>query len=677
VASALCIPHFLANKRYEFQRRAPLRFAVRGLCPGVRHVGMDKLDDLSLLSSSEFKLPSTVTALMVTDHPTFRTRDIPRSVTHFAYIQSVRRRRLHLVRGGELWPAHLTHLHLELNRDIKLASLPPNLSFLHYNRDLAASGLSASDLPASLTTLKTETLGFPFSQLPPHLTTLEAMWPRYSSELCNMPASLTHLALLTMKKYNEQHFTQMDAAVELPPFLRYLRAACSLFPMFRSLPCSLEDVVVIGSWALQPAPEGLACLYRHTSLRTLKLPMIQFNDQLLDVDWPKLRVLNLGDSFNQPLCARNFPSLQVLILGSIYYFEYLHSLDDLPSSLERLVVKRVCRRPLGQLPSSLRVLDLAGYNHPLHHLPRQLQELSLGRDFNQPLDTVTLPSNLVRLDLYLSSFNGPLGHLPDTLTYLRLPACFNQPLDKLPPSLKKLSCYGLQSQFNQPLNHLPDSLTALLLGDSFNQPLDHLPDSLTTLRMGHSFNQPFVCLPRGLTTLWLGDSFNHPLPLAAPASKSSLSPSGHSVAEPRCRVSGAIGSEQKHLPLDSDGDSAFEVIDRRAVEAEMSLPLPLAAPVSPASLPSGSDANDDSKSASNVRVTWPSALRSLQLGKAFNQPLSMPSSLITLHFPPDGAFAQALPAVLPKRLVDLRLPAGYRSLYLSPDVAAGLSAMFS
>jgi len=414
-----------------------------------------------------------------------------------------------------------------------------------------------------------------------------------------MPASLTRLTL-RYKLLERREVHVMDAAVELPPFLRYLSAAFCLFRVIRSLPFSLEDVVVTNScMTSQLRAPDIACLFRHTSLRTLELPH-NFTDQLPDVDWPELQDLKLGRSYNHPLRARDWPKLQALTLVS-FGDSYSHSLDDLPPSLERLEMRCKFERPLDKLPSSLRVLELGEYNCPLNHLPVQLQELSIGFYFNQPLDA--LPSNLMHLDLLCSSFNGPLDHLPKALTVLYLPACFNRPLDSLPPSLKTLMSTA-SSQFNQPLNHLPDSLA--------------------TLRLGGLFDQPFLRLPRGLTTLQLGDSFDHSLPLVAPAS--SLSP---------------VHSSEHKLPA------------------------------------TGSNAND-CKSTSDLDfcLTWPSALRSLSLGKAYNQPLSLPSSLTSLKFPHDGAFSQALPAVLPKDLVDLRLPAGYSALYLDPAVSDGLSAMF-
>jgi len=574
VAEALCIARFLVSHRYEFQLTVPLRFAAFGLCPGVRRVDMDKFDELSLLS----RLPSTVTSLKVQDHPTFRIHDIPRSVTRFTYVQL--QSRLHLVRGvcrREVWPAHLTHLDLKLRRSIKLAPLPPKLRFLRYDTDCPASGLSPPSLPSSLTTLEARSSSF---------------------SLHDMPTSLTHLTLYG--KYQGGG----DAVVKLPPFLRYLHASFSLFEVLRSLPSSLEHVVVTGSWvASQPVPPGIACLFRHAALRTIGLPgNIRFGPG--EICWSNLRDLTfntsygpnftLNPSYDQPLRSRDWPNLRTL---NLWFNAYSHPLDDLPPSLERLVLSGpALEQPLDKLPPSLRTLQLGGYNLPLDHLPRQLQYLFLAGVFNHSLDS--LPSNLEFL--WLGTYNRSLDRLPKTLTALRLPACFNLRLDSLPPSLKSLK-FGLQSKFNQPLNHLPGSLEELWLEGAFNQ--------------------PFLRLPRSLTRLHLGDGFNHPLPLVAPAPSSH----GQSVA---C----------EHEPPSAD----------------------------------------DGKSALDVHATpnYPSALRSLHLGKAFNQPLPLPSSLTLLEFPFDGAFVHPLPPVLPAQLASLRLPVGYGLLQPSPDVTAGLAAMF-
>ena len=101
---------------------------------------------------------------------------------------------------------------------------------------------------------------------------------------------------------------------------------------------------------------------------------------------------------------------------------------------------------------------------PLHNMPQTVEHLTLGSEFNDSLENVTLPSSL------------------QTLTFGRK---FNQSLAQvtLPSSLQTLT-FGWC--FNQSLAHvtLPSSLQTLTLGGDFNQSLEHvtLPSSLQTLR---------------------------------------------------------------------------------------------------------------------------------------------------------------------------------------------------
>jgi len=98
--------------------------------------------------------------------------------------------------------------------------------------------------------------------------------------------------------------------------------------------------------------------------------------------------------------------------------------------------------------------------------------------------------------------------LPQSLQSLTLGWNFNQPIDHLPQSLQSLT---LECNFNEPVDNLPQSLQSLTLGHNFDQPIDNLPQSLQSLTLGHNFDQPIDNLPQSLQSLTLPVKYNLPL----------------------------------------------------------------------------------------------------------------------------------------------------------------------
>lgn len=78
----------------------------------------------------------------------------------------------------------------------------------------------------------------------------------------------------------------------------------------------------------------------------------------------------------------------------------------------------------------------ARFNKPLDNLPATLQRLILSFNFNQPLDN--LPLNLIYLSLKnCSKFNNNLDFLPDSLEILILPEnYYSKPINNLPIGTK-------------------------------------------------------------------------------------------------------------------------------------------------------------------------------------------------------------------------------------------------
>ncbi|CAK9043414.1 unnamed protein product [Durusdinium trenchii] len=160
-------------------------------------------------------------------------------------------------------------------------------------------------------------------------------------------------------------------------------------------------------------------------------------------------------------------------------------------------------------------------DHRLATVTDAISRLTFGREYNQSLEGVTLPSSLLTLTFGID-FNQSLEGvtLPSSLQTLTFGYAFNQSLEgvTLPSSLQTLT-FGYA--FNQSLEGvtLPSSLQTLTFGYAFNQSFNQslegvtLPSSLQTLTFGYAFNQSFegVTLPSSLQTLTFGREFNQSL----------------------------------------------------------------------------------------------------------------------------------------------------------------------
>lgn len=155
-------------------------------------------------------------------------------------------------------------------------------------------------------------------------------------------------------------------------------------------------------------------------------------------------------------------------------------ITGIPSNIIKLVFGRKFNQPLGDLPNSIKEIDMSKSNQ-----------------FNYSLDN--LPSNLLILKLSLN-YSEPLNNLPESLEYLELGSEYNKPLENLPSGLKTLRMSG---RFNQPLRNLPNQLTVLELSDCYDQTISELPLNLKSLRMCFNISRPELTetLPSNLEIL--------------------------------------------------------------------------------------------------------------------------------------------------------------------------------
>ena len=260
-------------------------------------------------------------------------------------------------------------------------------------------------------------------------------------------------------------------------------------------------------------PREIAGLEKLTELHF----SVEFDMPLKPGDLPQsLKVLHLGQLYNQPLSEKTLPNLTHLQFG-IGFTKRLTA-GVLPESLLYLNFTGRYRHPFdtGVLPPHLVKLRIWGdgpRQAPFGQL-HSLRRLSLGGV--SALLGGTPPPNLTHLELFVWDDFVPPMVIPRTVIRLRLVGGFDYELAAgvLPESLQKLV---LGEWFNQPLEKcvIPRGVRVLKLGNCFDKPipLGALPPALTRLEIGDGFNCPILAhvLPPTLEYLKLGDRFNYPL----------------------------------------------------------------------------------------------------------------------------------------------------------------------
>lgn len=239
-----------------------------------------------------------------------------------------------------------------------------------------------------------------------------------------------------------------------------------------------------------------------------------WNGKLEDLP-PNLRYLILGNRFRGEL--NNLPlSLEFVAVGN----DYVAVLPDLRPytnmkglalgnefdaplgaiSEEGLAREPTFRKNWGRLPPGLVHLYIGhAFDHDVNkdNLPRTLQHLTLGNNFNQRIDDL-VGVNLTHLDLG-DDFNQSVDNLPDTLKVLRVGSGFNRSVDSLPPHLEEFSVLGVKQ--GHPFGV---TLGTFFPGDTeFNQPIDKLPNSIMLLNLGSAFTGSLEVIPKSLVVLWL------------------------------------------------------------------------------------------------------------------------------------------------------------------------------
>jgi hypothetical protein len=132
---------------------------------------------------------------------------------------------------------------------------------------------------------------------------------------------------------------------------------------------------------------------------------------------------------------------------------------ELPRALQSLHVGDEFDQPIPHewLPATLKKLEFGRrFNHQLKPgvLPLELKILIFGTNFNQPILPGVLPDGLIELDLFDSAFNCTFlpRSLPSSIRCLELPPCFDKLIarDILPSALES---FEFPAEFTHPINN--------------------------------------------------------------------------------------------------------------------------------------------------------------------------------------------------------------------------------
>jgi hypothetical protein len=241
----------------------------------------------------------------------------------------------------------------------------------------------------------------------------------------------------------------------------------------------------------------------------------QFTKEMLP---PNLKKFIIGDTALFTLDKSLFPTTLEDIQINLWN-EHEITKDTFPEALKILHVGVGYDHLTIEFPEQLEELYLEGCNLKLKPgiLPKTLQKLYFGDDWDHPLTKKTLPSSLKELyfgEKFTHSLSNALVHCTNLET-LDLGIDFDQAIfpGMLPNSLKYLT---FSSEYDQPLeiNTLPENLHTLDMGESFDHPIlpGVLPKSLRILELGECFNQELkdIALNEGLETLIINnDMDNH------------------------------------------------------------------------------------------------------------------------------------------------------------------------
>lgn len=253
-----------------------------------------------------------------------------------------------------------------------------------------------------------------------------------------------------------------------------------------------------------------------SNLKILKLGKINYKLDNLPNKLENLELRTDGST--------NFEYLPSSLKNLKIYFveESTTDLDSLPSSLESLEIYGKYIGQLNNLPYGLKKLYLPNlYQYNIYNIPISINELKIGLRYkflsNLFLNSKVNEYNLKILRIGYSYKNHSsavtnfdLTTIPRTIEELELGDEFNQELNFLPQNLKKIT-FGFNFKHNIKPNDLPETIESIILGYIFNIKMTKYPKNLRYFELGRNFSQNLDNLPNGLTCLVINERFQQTL----------------------------------------------------------------------------------------------------------------------------------------------------------------------
>jgi hypothetical protein len=164
---------------------------------------------------------------------------------------------------------------------------------------------------------------------------------------------------------------------------------------------------------------------------------------------------------------------------------------------------------LNTMPNYVNRVYISNRRYLDNILPKNLHELIVENELEQPIITTSLPENLkvLRIHKVKQTYSQLIRLAPPNLEELHIMSNANSLIKKLPTNLKVLCINGY---YTHPLC-LPNTLKKLTILEGFNSTLE-MPDGLEYFEINNHFDQ-LIVFPDSLKQLIFKGKSNHPITL--------------------------------------------------------------------------------------------------------------------------------------------------------------------
>jgi len=194
-----------------------------------------------------------------------------------------------------------------------------------------------------------------------------------------------------------------------------------------------------------------------------KYRLIDIDKQIKSIDilsftTPKYIDLNFIPNSTKKLIFHykfiNKPNEIPKFIKEIEFYEYYYLLEDLPTSVENIIINKGFNNNVDNLGNNFKYIDFGNsFNNPVDNLPNSLEKIVLGQNFNKPINN--LPDNLKILFLHNISYDHTtIMKLPKSIICLQIKINDDIELDinNINITNKNIKCYR-ESVFIDNIKH--------------------------------------------------------------------------------------------------------------------------------------------------------------------------------------------------------------------------------